>query len=200
MITRTAYREAQRRAAMLLQETGVALRDDELATIAVADFGLGELDQTGAQILTLLDTAEVAVKLIALFRDQTLPEHRHPRLGDYPGKAETLRCEWGAVYVYTPSPSDIDPTGNRDGAAAGVQPTSEPKGHPPVHRRATYTVWHETILQPGDQITLAPDTLHWFQAGPEGCVVWSFSSRAVDVQDVFTDPEIERVTHVDESR
>ncbi|MBN1248330.1 MAG: D-lyxose/D-mannose family sugar isomerase [Anaerolineae bacterium] len=181
MITRSAYRQAQQRAAQLLRQIGIALRDAELEAIAVADFGLGELDESGAQILTLLDTAEIAAKLIVLFPDQTLPEHRHPRLGDYPGKAETLRCEWGVVYVYTPGPA-----------------TPNPLGHPPNHRRGTYTVWHETVLHPGQQITLAPNTLHWFQAGSQGCVVWSFSSRAVDVQDVFTDPDIVRVTVIEE--
>lgn len=179
MLTRAEYERAQLRAAELLRRTGVALRDEELASIAVADFGLGELAQSGAQILTLLNTPEIAAKLIALFPDQTLPEHRHPRLGDYPGKAETLRCEWGEVYVYTPGPA-----------------ATQPLGHPPAHRRETYTVWHEAVMAPGQQVTLAPNTLHWFQAGPEGCVVWSFSSRAVDVEDVFTDPEIERVTVV----
>ena len=58
------------------------------------------------------------------------------------------------------------------------------------------TVWHEHQLNPGVQQTLPPDTLHWFQAGPEGCVVCSFSTKAVDVQDIFTDPEVERVTRV----
>ncbi|MCJ7552205.1 MAG: D-lyxose/D-mannose family sugar isomerase [Anaerolineae bacterium] len=178
-MTKTEYRNAQRRAAKLLKRTGVTLRDEELATIAVADFGLGELEGSGGQILTLLDTTEIATKLIALLPGQTLPEHRHPRLGDYSGKAETLRCEWGVVFLYT--------EGN---------PTPEPRGHPPAHRRQSYTVWHEVVLLPGDQITLPPDTPHWFQAGPEGGVVWSFSSRAVDVQDIFTDPEIRRVTVV----
>ena len=179
MITRTEYRNAQRRAAELLKRTGVTLRDEELALIAVADFGLGELEESGGQILTLLDTPEIAAKLIALLPGQTLPEHRHPPLGDYPGKAETLRCEWGVVTLYT------------EGDA-----TPEPRGHPPAHRRQTYTVWHEAVLTPGEQIALLPNTLHWFQAGSEGGVVWSFSSRAVDVQDVFTDPEIRRETVV----
>jgi D-lyxose ketol-isomerase len=57
-------------------------------------------------------------------------------------------------------------------------------------------VWCESILGPGDQVTCPPDTYHWFQAGPEGAVVWSFSSRATDVQDVFTDPDVRRVTEV----
>jgi D-lyxose ketol-isomerase len=163
----------------MLQNTGVRLREAELGGIAVADFGLGELSTSGGQILTLLDTEEIAVKLIVLFSGQTLPEHRHPPLGDYPGKAETLRCEWGEAYLYT------------SGA-----PTSEPKAEVPSHRRETYTVWHEQVLNPGDQVTLPPNQLHWFQGGVCGAVVWSFSSRAVDTQDIFTDPDIRRETVV----
>ena len=74
-----------------------------------------------------------------------------------------------------------------------------PKGFPPENRSDTYTVWHEVLLSPGEQITLPPNTLHWFQGGPKGAVVWSFSSRAVDITDVFTDKEIKRQTVVVES-
>jgi D-lyxose ketol-isomerase len=38
--------------------------------------------------------------------------------------------------------------------------------------------------------------LHWFQAGPEGAVVSEFSSTSVDKTDVFTDPEVRRITKV----
>ena len=182
MITRSEYGDAQRRAAVILRKTGIRLREDELARIAVADFGLGAVSTSGAQILTLLDTEEIAVKLIVLFSGQTLPEHRHPPLGDYPGKAETLRCEWGEVYLYTPGP-----------------PTSDPKAEVPSNRRDTYTVWNEHELTPGEQITLPPNQLHWFQGGPQGTVVWSFSSRAVDAQDIFTDPDIQRETVIVDS-
>lgn len=50
----------------------------------------------------------------------------------------------------------------------------------------------ELVLRPGDQRTIPPDTLHWFQAGPDGAVVSEFSSASRDDLDVFTDPEIER--------
>ena len=60
-------------------------------------------------------------------------------------------------------------------------------------------MWNESILRPGDQVTSPPNTFHWFQAGPEGAVVWSFSSRTTDVQDVFTDPDVQRVTEIMES-
>ena len=181
MITRAAYREAKRRAADVLRRTGLVLTAVELESVAVADFGLGELNETGAQILTLLDTPEIAVKLIVLFPGQTLPEHRHPSLGAYLGKAETLRCELGEVFLYT------------EGDAS-----AHPVATVPTRHRATYTVWHEVVLAPGGQVTLPPNVRHWFQAGPDGAVVWSFSSRATDVVDVFTDSEIRRETVVGE--
>ena len=64
---------------------------------------------------------------------------------------------------------------------------------PPIARRH-YTVWHEYRLHPGEQVTLPPDTPHWFQAGPIGAVVWSITTRAADLQDVFTDPQVVRQT------
>ena len=50
----------------------------------------------------------------------------------------------------------------------------------------------EIVLRPGEQRTIPPDTLHWFQAGPDGAVVSEFSSTSRDDSDVFTDPEIRR--------
>ena len=54
----------------------------------------------------------------------------------------------------------------------------------------------EIVLRPGEQFTIPPDTLHWFQAGPEGAVVSEFSSTSRDELDVFTDPAVERRTIV----
>jgi D-lyxose ketol-isomerase len=54
----------------------------------------------------------------------------------------------------------------------------------------------EIALTPGEQYTIPPDTLHWFQAGPGGAVVSEFSSTSRDDLDVFTDPAIERGTVV----
>jgi D-lyxose ketol-isomerase len=52
-------------------------------------------------------------------------------------------------------------------------------------------------LGPGDQHTIPPDMLHWFQAGPEGAVVSEFSSTSRDELDVFTDPAIRRAPQVE---
>ena len=50
----------------------------------------------------------------------------------------------------------------------------------------------ELVLRPGEQHTIPPDTLHWFQAGEEGAVVSEFSTQSRDELDVFTDPRIVR--------
>ncbi|HUQ22326.1 MAG TPA: cupin domain-containing protein [Gaiellaceae bacterium] len=50
----------------------------------------------------------------------------------------------------------------------------------------------EIVLQPGEQHTIPPDTLHWFHAGEEGAVVSEFSSTSRDDLDIFTDPQIRR--------
>jgi D-lyxose ketol-isomerase len=50
----------------------------------------------------------------------------------------------------------------------------------------------EIVLRPGEQFTILPDTLHWFQAGDDGAVVSEFSTRSTDEHDVFTDPRITR--------
>lgn len=176
-ITRAEHKAARFRAAEFVERAGIPVTDRELATIETADLGLGELEKSGVQILTLVDSDEVAAKVLVLFPHQTEPEHTHPPLGDYAGKSETIRCHWGELYLYEPG-----------------EPSPSPKGSPPAHRRHTYTVWHEHVLQPGDQVTLAPNTPHWFQAGPEGAVIWSFSTKAIDVQDLFTDPDVRRKT------
>jgi D-lyxose ketol-isomerase len=50
----------------------------------------------------------------------------------------------------------------------------------------------ELLLRPGDQVTIPPDTLHWFRAGDDGAIVSEFSTRSLDESDVFTDPAIRR--------
>jgi D-lyxose ketol-isomerase len=179
MITRSEQESARKRAVEILSKAGVVVRQGEIDQMEVADFGLSELEQSGVQIVTLVDTEKIAAKLLVLLPHQTEPEHKHPRLEDYEGKEETIRCEWGELYLYGPG-----------------EPTPNPKGHPPEHRRYTYTMWHEYILRPGDQITFPPNIPHWFQGGPEGAVVWSFSTKAIDIEDVFTDPDVRRKTLV----
>lgn len=178
MLTREDYAVAQKRAATAILKSGIHITDEEAEKIEVADFGLSRLDIEGAQILTLVATDRIAVKVIVLFPSQTVPEHWHPRVGEDPGKEETVRVVSGTMRFYIPGPDNM-----REGIVL-------------TGKEDAYTVRHELILEPGAQITLQPGTKHWFQAAEDGAVVYSFSSVARDVLDGFTDPNIERVTKI----
>jgi D-lyxose ketol-isomerase len=179
MITAYELADARRRAQEYLTCAGIVLTPAERDTIEVADFGLSELPSTGLELVIYVNTARCCAKELVLFPRQTCPEHWHPPVAGEPGKEETFRCRWGAVYLYVPG-----------------APTPNPKGVPPKGREAHYTVWHEVVLRPGEQYTLAPNTPHWFQAGEEGAVVSEFSTTSRDESDIFRDPEIQRATRV----
>ena len=179
MLTKSQVEEAQKRAACVLAGAGIALSATEPAQIEVADFGLGELDRTGLEVVVYVNTARVCAKEIVLFPGQTCPEHLHPPFDGTPGKEETFRCRQGTVFLYV------------DGVRA-ARPVCQPAR--PEH----YTAWHEVVLGPGDQYTIPPQTRHWFQA-PDGAVVSEFSTQSRDDLDVFTDPEIMRATLVKDS-
>jgi D-lyxose ketol-isomerase len=161
----------------VLAEAGIVLTSDERAAIEVADFGLSRLDEIGLEIVVYVNTERVCAKELVLFPRQTCPEHRHPPLGESPGKEETFRCRAGVVYLYT------------EGDA-----TPNPACRPPEPDQEWFTVRHEIALHPGEQYTILPNTLHWFQAGEEGAVVSEFSTTSTDELDVFTDPRIGRAT------
>ena len=76
------------------------------------------------------------------------------------------------------------------------KPAAAPACRPPAGRESAYTVWQEIALNPGDQYTISPNTRHWFQAGDEGAVVSEFSTRSTDENDIFTDPESQRITKI----
>jgi len=179
MISIRQYSEAVARAAAMLQQAGVVITPEERARLEVADFGLGELEKTGLEIVTYVNTERCCAKEIIMFPHQTCPEHWHPTIAGVPGKEETFRCRWGTVYLYIPGES-----------------TPDPAGSPPQGSEAYYKVAHQVILKPGDQYTLMPDTPHWFQAGSEGAVVSEFSTRSTDDRDVFRDPRIARAPEV----
>lgn len=145
----------------------------------VADFGLGELDRTGLQIVTFVNNDRYCAKELILFPRQTCPEHRHPPVGTDPGKMETLRCRWGTVLICTEG-----------------EPTQHLKARVPLENKLYYTVSHEIELRPGEQYTFPPNTLHWFQAGDEGAVMSSFSSTSRDKGDIFTDPRVRREAEI----
>lgn len=181
MLTTQQISDSRAYAAAKLAEAGIAITEGERRSLEVSDFGLSDLDNTGLQLIVYVNTDRVCAKELVLKPGQTCPEHRHPSVDGEPGKEETFRVRSGTVYLYT------------EGEA-----TASPKANPT--RRERYTAWHEIVLHAGDQYTIMPDTLHWFQGGPEGAIVSEFSTRSTDEHDIFTDPEIARFTMVaDES-
>jgi D-lyxose ketol-isomerase len=180
MISEEHLAATQRRTHEYLQRAGIILTLAEVEHIEIADFGLGDLDVHGLQLVTYINTERVCAKELVLFPRQTCPEHRHPPVDGALGKEETFRCRWGIVYLYV------------EGEASGTQQARTPVGAEDV-----YTVKHEIVLGPGEQYTIMPDTKHWFQGGDEGAVVSEFSTRSRDEFDIFTDPKIQRVTIVE---
>ena len=99
MITREEHAEAQAYAAQQLAAAGIVLTDDERANIEVADFGLGNLRETGLMLVVYVNTDRYCAKELVLYPGQTCPEHRHPPFDDTPGKEETFRCRTGSVLL-----------------------------------------------------------------------------------------------------
>jgi D-lyxose ketol-isomerase len=179
MITAQQLTHFRSRAKKYLDQAAIVLTDEEAANIEVAEFGLGRPEEIGLQLVVYINTERCCAKELVLLPWQICPEHRHPAIAGQPGKEETFRCRWGRVLLYVPG-----------------TPAAKPQGRIPLDKKDTFTVWHEIELLPGQQYTLTPNTLHWFQAGAEGVVVSEFSTASHDEADVFTDAEINRITKV----
>ncbi|MBE0584421.1 MAG: D-lyxose/D-mannose family sugar isomerase [Desulfofustis sp.] len=178
MITKKQKADAQQRAAQMMRRAGIQIADGEIENIEVVDFGLSQLDAEGVQVFTMVNTDRLAAKVLVLFPSQTEPEHWHPRIGSDPGKQETIRHIGGDLRFYVAGPDTMK------------------QGFLVPGKEQVYRLRHELVLQPGDQLTFEPYEKHWFQAGPAGAVLYSFSTTVRDGLDGFTDPAIERITAV----
>ena len=162
----------------LLRKARVRLTPLEKDNIEVSDLGLGDLRHVGLQVVVYENNDRYCAKELVLLPRQICPEHKHPPIDQRNiGKQETFRCRWGEVYLYV--------AGDR---------APKPKARVPAKHREHLKVWHEIIMRPGDQYTIPPNGLHWFQAGDNGAVISEFSSTSTDERDVFTDPRVRRVS------
>ncbi len=173
---RQEYEGIRDEARELMTKANIAVREEEWENYEVADYGLGNFYSVGLGIIVYVNTDRVCAKELILFPNQHSPEHRHPPVGGSEGKEETFRCRYGTCYLFVEG-----------------DPTETVSCQPPDLCGPWCTVWHQVTLNPGDQYTLMPNVLHWFQAGPEGCVVSEFSTHSDDGSDVFTNPSIRRI-------
>jgi D-lyxose ketol-isomerase len=90
--------EARDQAAAMLADAGIVLTPGE--QIDVVDFGLGRLEEVGLQLVVYENNERYCAKELVLFPNQMCAEHRHPPVGDDPGKQETFRCRTGEVVLW----------------------------------------------------------------------------------------------------
>lgn len=178
---RELYLELQKKAAEYYDRANIIITEKERENIEVADFGLDQVHEIGLESIVYMNTERVCAKEMVLFPRQTCPEHLHPPIGDYIGKEETFRCRYGKIYLYVEG-----------------EPSGEIHAKLPEGAEQYFTVFHEIVLEEGDQYTLRPETKHWFQAGDEGAVVSEFSTQCYDEYDIFTDKRIKRIPTIEE--
>jgi D-lyxose ketol-isomerase len=170
----------QAEAASLLKEANIAFTEIEAKSMEVADFGLDDIRNVGLEIIVYENNDRYCAKELILLPRQMCPQHRHPKVDEHnSGKRETFRCRRGEVVLYIEGPA-----------------TPNPKARVIERHKKHLTVWHEFVLRPGDQYTIPPNTLHWFQAGDQGAIVSEFSSTSIDELDIFTDPNIRRIPEI----
>ena len=132
---RTDYERCKAKALEFYAKAGIALTDGEKSSVEVAEFGLGVVDNVGLELITYINTDRVCAKEMVLFPGQSCPEHWHVPTNGQEGKEETFRCRYGKVYLY------VDGEGCKEEIQGSIPLT-------PV------TVFHEVILNPGEQYTI----------------------------------------------
>lgn len=180
-MTSKEVQRAREKAYRFLQKAKIVITQKEKENMEVSDFGLNDFKHLGFAIIVYENNERYCAKELILLPRQICPEHRHPKVSEKNiGKQETFRCRWGEIYLYVKG-----------------DPTPKPKAVLPEGHKKYFTAWHEVILKPGDQYTLPPDNLHWFQAGDKGGIVSEFSSTSTDENDIFTNPDIRRSPQIE---
>ena len=176
---RETYERCAKRALEYYEKAGIVLNDEEKERIEVVDLGLDDVENIGLEILTYVNTERVCAKEMVLLPYQTCPEHMHVPTNGQAGKEETFRCRYGKVYLY------VTGEGDREKIQGQIPETD-------------VSVFHEVILNPGEQYTIMPETWHWFQAGEDGAVISEFPTRSTDETDIFTDPRLVREPKIED--
>ena len=180
MIRREEFEEVCQQSLFMIEEAGIHLTWEDRSKMTSADFGLSHIKTEGVQILTMFETERIAGKILVLLPNQTEPEHWHPTVGDDAGKEEIIRAISGDLYFYIAGKENMQ------------------HGFIVEGKNDCYTMRNEIVLKPGEQLVLPAGSKHWFQAGENGAVMYSFSSKVTDLLDQFSDPDIVRETIIEE--
>jgi D-lyxose ketol-isomerase len=86
------------RVVQMLEAAGVVLSEHD--DVEIADFGLGRFEEIGLALVVYENNDRYCAKELVLLPHQLCPEHRHPPVGDDPGKQETFRCRTGVVTLW----------------------------------------------------------------------------------------------------
>lgn len=152
-------------------ESGFSVTEEELDSLRLVDFGIGNWREEGCGLIDLLRTDLIRITLLILLPNQTLPQHLHPSYEGSCGKEESIRTLKGLFRIY------VEGDEARDDLLI------------PAGKDAYYTARKEIILPENKQFSVPPNTAHWFQAGPDGAVVIAFQNRVNEDHNVFYDPK-----------
>ena len=176
---KSTYDLQVKKALAFYEKAGIILSEEEKNNVEVADFGLDRVEELGLQLVVYINTERVCAKEMVLEPFQTCPEHKHVPTNGNQAKEETFRCRYGRVFLY------VEGEGDAKNIRAKMPATD-------------VSVFHEIVLEPGDQYTIMPETWHWFQADSEGAVISEFSTRSTDETDQFTDKRLVREPRIED--
>ena len=146
-------------------------------TLPVSAIGCVGEDENGRYIVSELRRNGVNVDRIK-FSDKTCTNF-FDVMSTPSGERTFFHCRYGKVYLYVEG----------EGSAENMQAKMP---------NMKVSVFHEIVLNPGEQYTIMPETWHWFQAGEEGDVISDFSTRSTDETDIFTDEHFVRKPHIED--
>ena len=178
MITRSQVQSAQERAAQMLAQAGITITPEERRNIEVAEFGLGELEKTGLELVVYINTERYCAKELVLFPARPAP-------------SIAIRRLQAALARWKPS------------AAAGDMYGYMWLEHPPLSSMATHRGKRSLLHRLPRDRALSRRTVHHLARYPalvpgrgEGAIVSEFSSPSHDESDFFTDPRIRRIPEI----
>lgn len=141
----------------MLKYHGYPIFDGLREDLWVSDYGLGRFAEVGLAAYIFMNQQEACyLQLdIYLLPNQMLPEHYHLETPIAKPKMEGWLCRHGRSYVYGEG-----------------EKTEKMHAKIPSYQKKGVTVFHETIIDPGQCAHLnRPTARHWQFAGPEGAIL-----------------------------